>query len=290
MDNSNPALDQFDDHRVRLTAIARRMLGSNADADGAVQEAWLRVQRSNTAGIDNIGGWLTTVTARICLNVLRSRKTRRTDPLDAFDGRLYVDCDDPESEASLADSVSIALLVVLEKLEPAERLAFVLHDLFAMKFDEISKILQRSPAATRQLASRARRQVRSEQTEARSVRLGDQRHVVNAFFAAARGGDLDGLIGLLHPDLVLRSDGGDSQPAATGIVRGARQVAGRAVRFAQPDAELVPVVINGEVGVLATRGGERISLMVFTIHNALITAIDSLVDSPRLAQLELVTM
>jgi RNA polymerase sigma-70 factor (ECF subfamily) len=185
MDNSNPALDQFDDHRVRLTAIARRMLGSSADADDAVQEAWLRVQQSNTVGINNLGGWLTTVTARICLNVLRSRKTRNATPIDAFDGRLYLDDADPQSEASLVDSVSIAMLVVLEKLDPAERLAFVLHDLFAMKFDEIAEILQRSPAATRQLASRARRQVQVGHTDARSVRTREHRHVVEAFYGHA---------------------------------------------------------------------------------------------------------
>ncbi|MCU1367514.1 MAG: sigma-70 family polymerase sigma factor [Ilumatobacteraceae bacterium] len=285
MDRSNFAVEQFEQHRQRLASIARRMLGSSSDADDAMQETWLRVERADTTGIDNVAGWLTTVTARICLNMLRSRRTRHADPLDVLDGDVYVDHADPERAVTLADSVSIALLLVLETLEPAERLAFVLHDLFAMPFDEIAAILERSPAATRQLASRARRRIHDHDPETASVRTGGHRLVVDAFFAAARGGSLDDLVALLDPDLVLRSVGRADDPSATTFVNGARQVAGRAIRFAQPEAELLPVVVRGSAGVLATVGARRISLMVFTVERDVITRIDVLVDPTRLRDL-----
>jgi RNA polymerase sigma factor (sigma-70 family) len=287
-DATNAALEQFDHHRPRLTSIAYRMLGSTADADDAVQETWLRVARANAADIDNVAGWLTTITARVCLDILRSRNARREDPF----GTVTPDPStlrgkSPEDETELADSVSLALLVVLETLDPAERLAFVLHDMFAMRFDDIAPIVERTPAATRQLASRARRRIQGRRPNGASVNTSEHRRVVDAFFVAARGGDLDSLLVVLDPDLVLRINGSSAQPDTTTTVHGARQVAGRALHFAQPAAHLQPILVNGRPGVLVTLDGERISLMAFTISHGVITAIDALVDRERLATVTL---
>ena len=285
-------LEQFEQHRSRLTSIGVRMLGSRAEADDAVQETWLRVSRAPDADIDNVSAWLTTITARVCLNILRSRASRREDPFDnvtidpvTFGSNPLVDVG-PEDATLLADDVSFALLIVLETLGPAERLAFVLHDMFALSFDEIAPIVERTPAATRQLASRARRRLQQRETDGEAGRLGEQRRVVDEFYAAVRDGDLDRVLTLLDPNLELRSDGGQTRPGANAVVSGARQIATRAVHFAQPDANLHPVLANGRTAVLVSIADTRVSLMVFTIDNGLITRIDALVDPERLNRLD----
>src|SRR5918997_150307 len=257
MDEREFLAQQFEEHRTRLRAVAYRMLGSVSEADDAVQEAWLRLSRSDADEIENLGGWLTTVVARVSLNVLRSRKVRREDPLDVHVPDPIVsreDGVDPEHEALLADSVGLALLVVLETLTPAERLAFVLHDMFGVPFDEIAPMVERSPAAARQLASRARRRVR-EGAPAPDPDIGRQREVVNAFFAAARDGDFDALVAGLDPDVVLRSDGGAGRPDATIVVRGAEAVASRALTFARLSGSERPALINGTPGVVVVPDG-----------------------------------
>jgi RNA polymerase sigma-70 factor (ECF subfamily) len=278
----------FDEQRAHLHAVAFRMLGSDTEADDAVQEAWLRLSRSDASGIDNLGGWLTTVTARVCLNMLRSRRTRREEPFEPHVPDPVIRRDDPtapESEAVLADSVGLALLVVLETLSPAERLAFVLHDMFAVPFDEIAEMVDRSPDATRQLASRARRRVHGATVP--DADAGRRRAVVDAFFAAARGGDFDALVSVLDPDAVLRSDGGPSLPLASVVVRGAAEIAGRAISFSQPSAVLHPVLVNGDPGIVAVLDGRPFSVMAFTVSGGRIVAIDVLADPDRLAGLDL---
>jgi RNA polymerase sigma factor (sigma-70 family) len=280
--------EQFEADRERLFRIAYRMLGTVTDADDAIQETWLRLGRTDAAVIDNLAGWLTTVTGRVCLNMLRARRSRREEPLDAHVPDPVVqraDSGDPEHEAVLADSVGLALLVVLDTLAPAERLAFVLHDVFAVPFDEIAMMVDRTPEATRKLASRARRRVQS-MTVADPDRA-RQRAVVDAFFAASRSGDMYQLIAVLHPDVVLRSDGGAARPLASAVVRGAANVGGRAMMFAQPDAVLLPVLINGGAGVVVTIHGEPVSVMGFTVVAGRITAIDALTDPDRIHQLDL---
>ena len=290
MSDTDWLVDGFEQNRGRLRAVAYRMLGSLADADDAVQETWLRVSRSGAGGIDNLGAWLTTVVARVCLNALRSRKTRREEPLgvhvpDPIIGRPEER--DPEDELLLADSVGLALYVVLETLTPAERLAFVLHDMFDLPFDEIAPIVGRSPATARQLASRARRRVRGADVHAPDPDLGRQREVVDAFFAAARNGDLDALVAVLDPDVVLRSDGGTARPGGTAVVHGAASVAGQAVMFHQPSAWLRPALINGAAGVVVIVGGEVFSVLGFTVSDGKIVEIDALVDPQRLRGLDL---
>jgi RNA polymerase sigma-70 factor (ECF subfamily) len=280
--------EQFEQNRAHLRAVAYRMLGSANEADDAVQEAWMRLSRSDAAAIENLGGWLTTVTARVCLNMLRSRRTRREELVDPHVPDPIVsreDAVDPEQEALLADSVGLALHVVLETLEPAERLAFVLHDMFAVPFDEIARIVGRSPDAARQLASRARRRVRGAAVP--DADLSRQREVVNAFFAAARDGDFDRLVAVLDPDITLRSEGGETRPFANAVVRGAAQVAGRAIAFAQPAAALRPVLVNGVAGVVAVLDGVPQSVMGFTVTDGRIVAIDVLADPDRLRDLDL---
>jgi len=284
--------DRFEEQRAHLRAVAYRMLGSLAEADDAVQEAWVRLQRSRTTDIDNLGGWLTTVVGRVCLNMLRSRRTRREDPValripDPIVARE--DGRDPEHEALLADSVGLALQVVLETLEPAERLAFVLHDMFAVPFDEIAPMVGRTPAAARQLASRARRRVQGSAPEP-DVDVPHQRRVVDAFFAAARDGDFDALVAVLDPDVVLRSDGGTLRPAATGVVRGAAAVAGRALTFARLSPFVRPALINGVAGVVVVPRGEPFSVMAFTVRGGRIVAIEALSDPTRLRQLDLAVL
>jgi RNA polymerase sigma factor (sigma-70 family) len=289
MDEQNWLAEQFEENRSHLGAVAYRMLGSTSDADDAVQEAWLRLSRSDTSDVKNLGGWLTTVVSRVCLDMLRSRRSRREETIDNYvpdpivgrDGRV-----DPEHQALVADSVSLALLVVLEMLEPAERLAFVLHDLFAVPFDEIATIVDRSPDATRQLASRARRRVHGT-TTVPDTDLPRQRALVGAFFAAARGGDLEALVALLDPDIVLRSDGGVASPGASAVVHGARAVAGRAMMFSRPDAVVRAALVNGAAGVVVMVDGRPFSIMGFTIADGRIAEIDVLVDPERLIGIDL---
>ena len=279
---------RFDAERGRLRAVAYRMLGSLADAEDAVQEAWVRLARSDAAAIDNLGGWLTTVVGRVCLDMLRSRAARREDPVG---GSLpdpvvtYGDEPDPETEALLADSVGRALLVVLDTLTPAERLAFVLHDMFGVPFEEIAGTLGRSTDAAKMLASRARRRVRgAAPADHDHVDAARQRAVVDAFLAAARGGDFAALVAVLDPDVVLRADTAGGPVLATG----AQEVAGRAATFARLAAHVRPVLVNGLPGVLAaTADGEPMSVMAFTVVDDRIVEIDSIADPRRLAALNL---
>ena len=286
IDETDWMVTRFEEHRPHLRAVAYRMLGSFTEADDAVQEAWLRFSRTDTTEVENIGGWLTTVTARVCLNQLRSRGARREEPLDVHVPDPVVTGDDlgPEQEALLADSVGLALLVVFDALSPAERLAFVLHDMFAVPFDEIAPILDRTPEAARQLASRARRRVQGT-APTPDADLAHQRRVVDAFFAAARQGDFDRLVALLDPDVVLRSDGGALRPAASALVRGAEAVAARAVMFARPEAVVRPAVVNGVAGVIVTLDEAVISVMSFTVRGGRIVSIDVLADPDRVAVL-----
>jgi RNA polymerase sigma-70 factor (ECF subfamily) len=280
---------QFEEHRRRLRAVAYRMLGSASEADDALQEAWLRVSRADTDAVDNIGGWLTTVVARVCLNMLRSRKSRREEPLDTHVPDPIVsssDGSDPERESLLADSVGLAMLVVLEMLTPPERVAFVLHDMFAVPFDQIGSILDRSPEAARQLASRARRRVR-DSAGAPDVDLERQREVVEAFFAAAREGNFEQLVAVLDPDVVLRSDGGSARPSLSALIRGAETVASQAVTFGRFAPDVRPAVVNGVAGAVVAPRGQTFSVMSFTVTNGRIVAIDVLVDPERLRRLDL---
>jgi RNA polymerase sigma factor (sigma-70 family) len=292
MDENEWLAERFEEHRAHLRAVAYRMLGSVSEADDAVQEAWLRLSRSDADAIENLGGWLTTVVARVCLNVLRARAARREEPLGVHVPEPIVsraDGLDPEHEALLADSVGLALLVVLEMLDPAERLAFVLHDMFAVPFDEIAPIVGRSPTAARQLASRARRRVQGEAPPP-SADLARQREVVDAFFAAARCGDFEALVAVLDPDVVVRSDGGLLRPGATAVVRGAEAVARRALTFARMSPFVRPALINGAAGVVVVPEGQPFSVMGFTVVDGKIVAIDALVDPDRLRELDLTVL
>jgi RNA polymerase sigma factor (sigma-70 family) len=284
--------ERFEEHRTHLRAVAYRMLGSVSEADDAVQEAWLRLSRSDGREIENMGGWLTTVVGRVCLNMLRSRRTRREDSLEVHVPEPIVsreDGVDPEHEALLADSVGLAMLVVLETLSPAERLAFVLHDIFGVPFDEIGPMVDRSPAAARQLASRARRRVQGEAPPP-DPDLVRQREVVDAFFAAAREGDFDALVAVLHPDVVLRSDGGTARPGATHVVHGAEAVGRRAMTFARLSPFVRPALVNGAAGVVVAPRGRPFSVMAFTVRDGKIVAIDGLADPDRLKDLDLTVL
>ena len=286
MDEREWLAESFEGHRTHLKAVAYRMLGSLSEADDAVQEAWVRLNRSDASQVDNLGAWLTTVVARISLNMLRSRKTRREESLAVHFPEPIVDRadgTDPEHEALLADSVGLALLVVLETLSPAERLAFVLHDIFAVPFDEIAPIVDRSPEAARQLASRARRRVQAEKTVP-DPDLDAQREVVEAFLAASREGDFDRLVAVLDPDVVLRADFG---PGGSREVRGAVAVAGQAVFYSQFRLAMKPALINGAVGLVTTRDGEPFSVGAFTVRNGKIVEMDWLADAARLRELDL---
>ena len=275
--------ERFEEHRARLRQVAYRILGSAAEADDAVQDAWLRASRAGARDVENIGGWLTTIVARVCLNLLRSRRTRREEPLDVHVPDPVVALEaDPEQAALLGDAVGLALLVVLETLSPPERVAFVLHDMFAVPFDEIARMLDTSSAAARQLASRGRRRVRIAATPEGSLEV--QREVVDAFFAAARRGDFEALISVLDPDVVLRSDGG-AERALTARVEGAAAVAGRALMFANLAASLHPVVVNGGAGVVVTVDGRPFSLIAFTVVGGRIAEIDAIADPERLRRL-----
>ncbi|MBL6276140.1 RNA polymerase sigma factor SigJ [Micromonospora fiedleri] len=289
MDGRTWLAERFEEHRPHLHAVAYRMLGSLGEADDAVQETWLRLSRTDVDGVDNLAAWLTTVVARVSLNTLRGRRRRREEPLDVRVPDPVVapaGPDDPEYAAVLADSVGLALLVVLDTLTPAERLAFVLHDMFAVPFDEIAPMIDRSPTAARQLASRARRRVRG-QVPRPDADLARQRQVVDAFLAAARHGDLDALVGVLHPDVVLRSDGGVARTRHTTVLTGARDVAAQAVTFGRFSPFARPAVINGSAGVVVTAAGRPLSVMAFTVSAGLIAEIDVIADPDRLARLDL---
>jgi RNA polymerase sigma factor (sigma-70 family) len=276
--------ERFEEHRPRLRAVAYRMLGSLTEADDAVQDSWLRLSRSEANQIDNLGGWLTTVVARECLHMLRSRRRRREDFVGAHlpDPVVTIGEDlDPEQEALLADSVGLALLVVLDSLTPAERLAFVLHDMFQLPFEEIARLVDRSPAATRQLASRARRRVQGAQVPAADADVARQREVVDAFFAAGRAGDFDSLVKILDPGIVLRADVGPGRPLA--VYRGVAEVTKRA---REPQgAELHPVLVNGLVGVVVTVNGRPFSIMAFTVAGGKIVEINGIRDPDRVRRL-----
>jgi RNA polymerase sigma factor (sigma-70 family) len=290
MAESDWLAEGFERNRTRLRAVAYRMLGSFAEADDAVQEAWLRLSRSDASGVDNLAGWLTTIVARVCLNVLRSRHTRREELMGVHVPDPVVsraDGTSPEDEALLADSVGLALQVVLETLAPAERLAFVLHDMFDLPFDEIAPMVGRSPATARQLASRARRRVRGADARTPDPDLARQRKVVDAFFAAAHHGDLDALVAVLDPDVVLRSDGGTAHPEASGVLHGAAAVAGRALMVAQPSALKRPALVNGAAGVVITLGDQPVAVMGFTVSRGKIAEIDVIINPERLLRLGL---
>jgi len=285
MDEREWLAAQFQEHRGHLKAVAYRMLGSLAEADDAVQETWLRLSRSDTQEIHNLRAWLTTIVARVCLNVLRARNVRREEPMGVHVPDPLVSAEDalnPEHEVVLADSVGLALQVVLDTLAPAERLAFVLHDMFDVPFDQIAAMMDRSPDATRQLASRARRRVHGvAPTPDGDVR--QQRAVVDAFFAAARGGNFEALVALLHPDIVLRSDGG-ARPELSRMVRGAEVVARSALAFARPAAVVRPALVNGAAGVVVVEDGRPITIMGFTVSDGKIVEIDAITDPERLRQ------
>ncbi|MGK5692383.1 RNA polymerase sigma factor SigJ [Streptomyces sp. URMC 128] len=291
MTDSKELADRFEEHRGRLKAVAYRMLGSLAEAEDAVQEAWLKLGRTDADDIHNLGGWLTTVTGRVCLDLLRSRAARREEPMDDTfvpDPVLRpLSPIDPEQEVLHADEVGLALLVVLENLEPAERLAFVLHDMFAVPFDDIAPIVERSPAATRQLASRARRRVRGA-TPAAEPDLGRQKEVLDAFLAASRGGDFEALLALLHPDVVLRADSGVlvRGAAVSKALQGAKAVAEQALMFARFAQSAELVLVNGSVGVVNAPGGHVQSVMGVTIADGRITGMYILADPERLERLE----
>ena len=279
---------RFEEQRGHLRAVAYRMLGSLAEADDAVQEAWLRLSRADTDDVVNLAGWLTTVTGRICLDMLRSRTARREDSLDVHlpDPVIsYDDSGDPEREALTADAVGLALLVVLETLTPAERLAFVLHDLFGVPFADIGPIVGRTPEAARMLASRARHRVRSGSVQP-DTDLSRQREVVDAFLAAARDGNFGALVELLDPDVVLRADMGAAAPPDFALlIRGAAQVAGRALLFSRPGVSSRHALVNGAAGVLSWQDGKLVAVLGFTIAHDKIVAIDVLADPERLSRL-----
>jgi RNA polymerase sigma factor (sigma-70 family) len=277
----------FEKYRPQLKAVAYRMLGSLAEADDAVQEAWIRLSRTDNLDVENLGGWLRTVVTRVCLNMLRSRATRREESLDTHvpDPVITLENDDnPERQAISANSVGLALQVVLDSLPPAERVAFVLHDMFDVPFEEIAPLLERSPTATRQLASRARRRVRTAPKP--DPDLARQRETVDAFFAAARGGGLNALVAVLHPDVVLRTDIGAGVPA-TATVRGAEAVADRVLKFSDPRQALHPVLVNGAAGVVTTLNGRPMAVIAFTVTGGKITSIDALGDVTRFGALYL---
>jgi RNA polymerase sigma-70 factor (ECF subfamily) len=289
MDEQQWLTERFEEHRTRLRAVAYRMLGSISEAEDAVQDAWLRVSRADRSRVENLDGWLTTVVARVCLNMLRSRQSRREEPIDVHLPDPIISPDtglDPEREALLADSVGLALLVVLESLSPAERLAFVLHDMFAVPFSDIAAMIERSPMAARQLASRARRRVRG-QAPAPDPDVARQRQVVDAFFAAARHGDFDALLAVLDPDVVLRADGGRAPGRPNVVLRGPQAVAGQATLAARPGRYVKPALINGAAGAVVVASGRALSVMAFTVTGGRIAAIDVLYDPARLAGLDL---
>jgi len=288
MEEQEWLVERFEEHRTRLRAVAHRMLGSESEAEDAVQDAWLRLSRADTSDLENLGAWLTTVVGRVSLNMLRARRVRREEPLDVILPDPVVDHSagaDPEHEAVMADSVGLALLVVLETLAPAERLAFVLHDMFAVPFDEIAEIIERSPDATRQLASRARRRVRGA-NPATDDDIRAQREVVDAFLAAAKIGDFAGLVAVLDPEVVLRADFG-ARAGGVRVVRGAEAVANQAVTYSRLGLSMHRVLYNGAVGLVSVRDGQAFALGKFAIRDGRITDFEIVADPERLARLDL---
>jgi RNA polymerase sigma-70 factor (ECF subfamily) len=286
MDERDWLSERFQEHRSHLRAVAHRMLGSVADADDALQEAWLRIQDQDVEGVENLRAWLTTVVGRVCLNMLRSRRARREEPSGVHVPDpvvTFADAADPEQEAILAESVGLALLVVLDALTPAERLAFVLHDVFGVSFADVATILERSEAAAMQLASRARRRVRRSPEPDRN--LARQRSVVDAFFAAARDGDLEALVYVLHPDVVLRIDGGRLRREASVVLEGAKAVAAHTTTYSKLYPHILPALVNGSAGAVIAPHGEPYAVMAFTVSNGKIARIDALLDPERLRQL-----
>jgi RNA polymerase sigma-70 factor (ECF subfamily) len=290
MDNEWLA-ERFEADRTRLQAVAYRLLASASEADDAVQEAWLRLSRSDTREVENLSGWLTTVVSRVCLDMLRSRRARREEPL-ALDGELIPDAADPEREAMLAESVGLAMLAVLQRLAPAERVAFVLHDVFGVSFEEIAGIVGRSPVAARQLASRGRRRVQGASEEGRAADLARHREVVEAFFRASRAGDLQGLLAVLDPDVVLRPD---AEALRMGVrtgwlpsaLHGAEAVA---TRFAGQAQAAQPALIDGVPGAVWAAGGRPVVVFGFTIRNGKVVEIELVADSERLSRLKIETL
>jgi len=284
--------ERFEESRGHLRGVAYRMLGSLSEAEDAVQETWLRLSRSGTSGVENLRGWLTTVVSRVALDMLRSRRARREESLTVdvpepiASGAVGAD---PEREAALADSVGLALLVVLDTLEPAERLAFVLHDMFAVPFDEIASIVDRSPDAARQLASRARRRVQGG-SAVPNADLRQQREVVDAFLAALRNRDFDALVSVLDPDLVVRTDAASARPGAPAEVRGASNWASQAIALSQGAVAARPALINGAVGVVVAPHGRLFRVLRVTIADGKIAAIDVIGDPARLRQLDLAVL
>ena len=278
-------VEEFEQHRPQLEAVAYRMLGSVTEAEDALQEAWLRLSRSDTGAVDNLGAWLTTVVGRVCLDMLRTRRTRREDYIGTWLPEPIVIVDDapnPEEEAVIADSVSLALFVVLETLTPPERLAFVLHDMFSVPFDEIAAIIDRSPEAARQLASRGRRRVRGA-SAVPDADLARQREVVNAFLAASRAGDFDALVAVLDPDVVFRVDAGAESPQARGPITGASAVAAQVLARGSRLAPLArPALVNGTAGFVVGRGDALVAVVGFTVANGRIVEIDLITDRSKL--------
>jgi RNA polymerase sigma-70 factor (ECF subfamily) len=285
MDSEQWQAEQFEQYRGHLRAVAQRMLGSAAEADDAVQETWFRLSRSDTAEVENMRAWLTTVVSRICLDMLRARQTRREDFVDEWADEpvvaLYGE-GDPEHEALIADCVGVALMVVLDTLSPAERLAFVLHDMFGVPFEEIGPIVDRNPAAARQLASRARRRVRGAR-EPDAGSLGQQRKVVEAFLAASRNGDFEALLEVLDPDVVFRASSGDAGPPVPVSLRGAEDVATLVLERGTPFAPFGrPAVVNGRPGAVVVLPDRVVSVVAFTIVGDRVTEMDLLVDPVKL--------
>jgi RNA polymerase sigma factor (sigma-70 family) len=282
MDEQQSRADRFEEHRHRLHAVAYRMLGSLAEADDAVQETWVRLSLSQANQLNNLAGWLTTVVARVCLNILRARTAHSEQPLSAQLPDPIIQPTD--AEALLADSINFALLVVLGALPPAERLAFVLHDMFDVPFGEIASMLGQSSAAARQLASRARRRVKRADVRAPDADLSRQRQVVDAFFSASRAGDFAALVALLHPDVVLRADWGTKR-VATPLIRGAADVTKQALMFNNPTARLIPALVNGAAGVVVTVSDRPFAVMGFTISQGRIVEIHAIAEPGRVAKL-----
>jgi RNA polymerase sigma-70 factor (ECF subfamily) len=294
MDQAEWLSERFEEHRGRLRSVAYRMLGSLAEADDAVQDAWLRASRSDADEIENLAGWFTTIVARVCLNMLRARNVRGEQPVDFHVPDPVVTLEargmQPDEHAVLADSIGLALLVVLDTLAPAERVAFVLHDLFGLPFETIAPMVERTPTAARQLASRARRRVRGVAPEQPDNDLARQRSLVDAFFAAARDGDFDALVGLLDPNVVVRIDAGPSVPTASMLLQGAEAVArqaGRGLRslFTRRGMQLRPALVNGAAGVVITADGRPMTVMGFTVAGGKILEIDAIADPQRLPKI-----
>jgi RNA polymerase sigma factor (sigma-70 family) len=288
MDNSEWLAGRFQQHRSHLRAVAYRMLGSLTDADDAVQDAWERVSRAGADEVDNLKAWLTTIVARVCLNMLRSRNTQREEPLEVCVPDPIVSPaggPDPEQEVLLADSVGLALQVVIDTLAPAERLAFVLHDMFDLPFEEIAPMVGRTPQATRQLASRARRRIKGTQILTPERDLARQQAAVDAFFAAGRSGDFDALVAVLHPDVVARADFSPGRPDRSTVVRGAAAVARLARMGASPATAVHPALVNGAAGVVITVRGRPHAVMAFTVAEGKVVQIDTIADPDRVARL-----